>query len=693
MTMRRTAWLGAALLAMAVVPLGDAHLAASPVATPGGPRLAATPAPAPVPISVAAPGLPFELAGPESVLSAPSPVPLLPDGAAQAMPDNCNKPQNGGQVPPILFCCPTPPGGLPQNLGTPAGDDRFVYAGCPFRIYDTNLVGNYHFGNTALAVNPLDDREMVFTSLHSEPTSGPTPRSRVASQSHTSFTSRDQGVTWQDQPVSSGPGLGEGSDATFDTLGNMYIAYLWAQANGNDTTGFASAFCLYKAASPSTEDAVFAAYSGGTCVESRAPTDPIARIHLVDVPHPAPPAATNRTGNGTADGNETVPPPSGADDVGESSEPTDPTLERIAAVWHERAAVPEAGKTGMAGWIDARLTGTGARDPWTAIPKPIGPCMDASNAVAYDGAIYVVCTVEKGTKEHPYPRSRARVGDHDLWRIDPLTGQAELVGPTSMAGGHPVLSVTEDGYFVMVTTRLRTPDESAPGAEVRAAFSWYGTSWEPIPGDLGGLLNRLLGGRATYDAAVTALQIGEYDGSPIAALVYMEWQQPADTATPQPPPPPDPSNPTGFYQLNDYKKAVVTFDSCSFPVAASQMQLGTQVDPSNFDAYTAEPSLFDDQQDGLVRHRQANGMDVFYFAVNDYGAMQYGAFQATTAQFCPTPPPPLPPPVPVVPQALTITSPAVTVTGAMVAFAAISAVTYLVLAKRRVPTYAVTEAK
>jgi hypothetical protein len=117
------------------------------------------------------------------------------------------------------------------------------------------------------------------------------------------------------------------------------------------------------------------------------------------------------------------------------------------------------------------------------------------------------------------------------------------------------------------------------------------------------------------------------------------------------------------------------------------------VDPSNFDAYTTTPSLFDDQQDGLVRVRQANGQDVFYFAINDYGAMQYGAFQATSSQLCFTPPPPLPAAVPAIPQALTITNPAVTFTGAIVAFAALSAVTYLAVAKRRVATYAVAEAK
>ncbi|MEA3191009.1 MAG: hypothetical protein QOD77_1591 [Thermoplasmata archaeon] len=680
MTMRRTAWLGAALLAAAVAaPLAGAHSALStmPLA-----ESHTTPAPAPLPFWLQ----PEDLAGLESAVAGPAPRPLFGTAglAGDAPPGDCAQAQANGPVPPIMFCCPTPPNGQPINLPTDGGNaadtDRFVYTDCPFRIYDTNLVGNYYFGNAALAVNPLDEREMVFTSLHSAPTNGPSPRSRVAGYSHTAFTSRDQGVTWQDQPIPNGAGLGEASTVAFDTAGNMYLGYLWHQANGNATTGHASAFCLFKASSPRTESAALASYSGGSCFESRAPTNPITRVHLVDVPHPepTPPAPANSTPDA----------PSTAEDVGEFAEPYDPTLERIAAVWHEKAMVPAEGKgDGMAGWIDARFSGTGARDPWTGLTKPIGPCMDASDAVAYDGAVYVVCTVEAGYSA----RSRARIGDHDLWRIDPLTGNATLVGPTALAGGHPSLSVTDAGYFALVTSRLRTPEEGQGGAEIRAAFSWYGNDWNPIPGDVGGLLNRMLGGKQTFDAGVTAMQLGTYDGSPVAALIYMEWQQP-DDGTPAPPAP-DPDNPLAFYSLNDYKKAIVTFDSCNFPVAASLLQLGTQVDASNADAYATQPSLFDDQQDGLVRHRQDNGMDVFYFAVNDYGAMQYGAFQPLAAQFCPSPPPPPIPTVPAFPQALTITSPAVTVAGAMVAFAAVSAVTYLMLAKRRTPSYVTTEAK
>jgi len=582
-------------------------------------------------------------------------------------------------APPLSFRCPAVlDNPVPAALAT--SGDRTDVTGCPFRVYDDT----YSFGNVALAINPRDSRQAIFTALHSAPDDGgPTPRSRSASQTHTAFTSYTQGVQWNDQPINSAPGMGvfgEASDVAMDPDGNTYIAYLWSAGVSNATYG--STIGLYKSGHTEDQRAVSGSYGDPAVIEGRTQTNPIARIDLQYVAPYVPPPDLNATGNLTGG-------PATQEEIGnEAVGTTNATDARVAAVWFERATSPPYGPHGYPGWIDAAFADTGSSNVWSRLGDDalIGPCMDASNAVAYAGQLYVACVVDKGYAH----RSRANIGDIDLWSIDPLTGNTTLVGATPLVGGHPMLASTTDGYFVLVTTRL----VDSQGAEVNTAFGWYGRSWT-AGGDIGPVLHAMAGGRPVYDATVTAISLSER--YKMFALVYMEWQTPSDpTAIPQPPPAPDPGNPLGSRpRMTDYRKFLVVAKECDdFPLGAAEMQMGTGIDATNLAAYSERPSVFDDFQDGLVNYREATGEDLWYFAINDYGAVQYGAVvTAATGSSCPIAPAPLPPPPVPVPQALTVASAANVLVGSTIGVAAAAMVLYLLSVKRRVATAAVAEDK
>jgi hypothetical protein len=579
----------------------------------------------------------------------------------------------GQQVPPLTFNCPGSAGIFQPPNGDPT--DRTVL-GCPIRVYDTT----YHFGNPAIAVDPNDERNMVFTSLHGSPQdNAPTPRSR-GDLTHTAFTSDDQGISWNDQPINGGGSYGETDSVTMDTTGNMYIAYLWSQGGGNETTGYGSTFSLYKAATAHDQGAAERSYGDGTTISGRASNNVIPRISIIDVPAYHPPQDLNATGNltsGPADPSEV-----GNQAVGGVNK----TNERIAAVWFERAPAAPYGPGGYPGWIDIAVTDTGSQNQWARLSEDrlIGPCMDGSNGVAFNGGVYVACVVEKGYNHRP----RAKIGDIDIWRMEPLTGNTTFIGTAPMRGGHPTLAVTDDGYFVLVTSRLI--DEN--GAEVQLASGWYGYKWAPL-GDAGPLLHSMAGNQPVYDANVNAVAIDPVGKN--AVLDYMEWQQPSNYTNPQPPPLPDPTNPTGTApRLKDYKKILAAFNECaSFPVAASAVELGTGIDPQNFDAYQERPSMFDDFQDGLVTYQEPSGRHVMYMAINDYGAMQVAGVLVNNVPACVVPPPPPPvPPVPI-PQALSVVNMAQTWVGAGVGVVASVSILYLLTVKRRVAQYTVAEDK
>jgi hypothetical protein len=610
-------------------------------------------------------------------------VPLTPSAAAP------------GPTPPLQFRCP--PTSLPESTPDPQTGDKTTY-GCPFRVYDgangvpcipncppgSGQGQGYPLGNPQIAVNPSNEAEAVFTALHDQPApNGPTPRSR-GGLTHTAFTTADQGLNWEDQPTQYGGSssgvayLGESSSVTMDPQGNMYLAYLWVLPNGNATTGYGGAIGLFKAGTAHDRGSVSASYSNQKTIASRTSHNIIPRVDIVYVaPYRAPQASV---------ANGTLAPATDAE-VGQEAVVVNHTRERVVTMWFEKAADYRNSTTGMPGWIDAAITDTSSRNSWQRLEKRqlIGPCRAASNPVAWNGLVYVACQVERGYTA----RSRARIGDIDIWALDPLTGNTTLVSATGLRGGRPLLATTPDGYMALLSITQR-PDKVLDAME---AFGWYGRGWT-VKGNIGPELHRMGGGVPLNDAAITGIAVTQREKT--VAIVYMEWAQRPNNAPAQPPPTaPDPANPTAAYPpLTDFRKYVVTYNECAFPLAASKLQLGTSLDPTNMDAYVKKPGTYDDFQDGLVAYREPNGEDVFYFAVNDYGAMQYGAIVTQGASaFCPVTPPLFSTAPAAIPQALATGSTASVTVGAVVGVAAVAMVTYLLTVKRRVAHFAAAEDK
>lgn len=674
------AWSGARLLGTSLLVVLTASLLTDALPAPRVPLPAdslASPAAAP---SAAAPDLAGAFGG-----QAPSDLQVLDFGTRTTFlpPQPAAAP---GAAPQLQFRCPrqnlpaSPPD--PQNLG-----DKTTY-GCPYRVYDgSDAKDGFPLGNPQIAVNPSNAAEAAFVSLHDQPApNGPTPRARQG-LTHTTFTTADQGFGWEDQPTQYGGSadgvayLGESASIAMDPSGNMYIAYLWVLPNGNETTGYGGAIGLFKAGTPHDRGSVSASYSNQRTIPSRTSHNIIPRVDVVYVPPYVPPVANVTAENGT------LVPATDAE-AGQEAVVVNHTRERVVAMWFEKAADWRNSTTGMPGWIDAAVTDTSSRNSWQRLGKEqlIGPCRDASNPVAWNGLVYVACQVERGYDA----RTRARIGDIDVWALDPMTHNTTLVSTTGLRGGHPMLAATADGYMVLLAVTHR-PDETL---DVNSAYGWYGRGWAPH-GNLGPELHRMGGSIPLLDASINAVAVSEREKT--VAVVYMEWAQKQGALPAQPAPAlPDPSKPTATPTpiLTDFRKYVVAFNECTFPLASSQMQLGTSVDPNNLNAYMQKASIFDDFQDGLVAYREPTGEDLFYFAVDDYGAMQYGAVVTqAVGSFCPLTAPLFSASPAAIPQALTVASPTSMAIGATAGVAAAAMVAYILTVKRRVAHFAVAEDK
>ncbi len=77
-------------------------------------------------------------------------------------------------------------------------------------------------------------------------------------------------------------------------------------------------------------------------------------------------------------------------------------------------------------------------------------------------------------------RSRARIGDVDVWSIDPATGKTRLVDATPLSGGRPRLAARPDGYMALASVDVENEDR----VRAEVAFGWYGKYWSPA-GDAG----------------------------------------------------------------------------------------------------------------------------------------------------------------------------------------------------------------
>lgn len=656
-----------------------------------GPAASVTLAPAASPATLrdpsgVLPGLPWERSGGLSVSAAgtpwrvllldgePAPADLLVGG------DMAPAPCVPQQPCPVTFWCPGLDGTPALNEGT---NTMTIRSTCPYRIADDADL----LGSPQIAVNPDDPNSMAFFSLHGGgSTEGPTPRSRdpspegltsVTGLSHTTFTSQDHGRSWHDNPWGT-DGFGEHAAGTMDNDGNLYISALWSKRLGEGRFNYV--IKLYK-----EQDGRYtiATYQPSKTFSNRADGNTIsdANIVFLSAPRPEPVNATdNATQNATA--------PAGQGDVGNSTSGesygvNNSAEDRVMAVWFEKALDWRNSTTGKSSWIDAAWTDTTPKDNWTRLADDqlIGPCMAASNPVAFNGKAYVACVADAGYTG----RSRAHIGDIDVWSIDPKTGKTRLEENTRLVGGQPHMASREDGYMAIATVAVL--EERNVDAQV--AFGWYGQHWSDKQ-NAGSQLHSLMGNHKVREARVTSMALTQEKNS--LFLTYMER---IDTEGEVPEPNPSTLN-TDPNQVIEYRKVVTTFSQCfSGAIDAYDLQTGVARHPFNDEVIGDQTGVFDDLQDGMQFWRDpASGEERVYFAYGDHGVIQFGALVGggSGPPCALTAPPPLLPPPPI-PAALSTASPYTMMVGATVGATALAMVTYLLAAKRRTLTFSAAKDK
>jgi hypothetical protein len=582
----------------------------------------------------------------------------------------------------LCFWCPGLDSAPSVNDGT---NTLTMRATCPYRIVDDADL----LGSPQIAVNANDPNAVAFFSLHGGgSTEGPTPRSRdpspdgmaaVTGLSHTTFTSQDMGRSWHDNPWGT-DGFGEHIAGTMDADGNLYIGALWSKRLGEGR--FDYVIKLYK-----EQDGRYtiSTYQPSKTYSNRASGNTIDEVSVVYVPEFHPPTPLNATDNQTS--NNTAP----ADDsqVGNGTQPGDDfgarnaAGDRVMAVWYEQALDWRNSTTGKSSWIDAAWTDTSARDNWTRLADSelIGPCMAASNAVVYGGKAYVACVADAGYSA----RSRARIGDIDVWSIDPTTGKTRLEERTPLVGGDPHMTSRPDGFMAISSTKVRSESE----VDVQVSFGWYGGRWDGVQ-NVGGDLHTMSGGHPVREARVTAMALtGDTN------TLFMTYMERTNVTVRAPDPNPTALN-TGVGQAIEYHKLVTTLSPCGFGlVDVYDLQLGVARHP--FAQGTLGPStgVFDDLQDGMAHWKdEATGQERVYFAYGDHGVIQFGALEGESGGLpCPliAPAPTLPPPP--IPAALSTASPYSMLVGSTVGATALAMVTYLLAAKRKSAVFSASKDK
>ncbi len=597
------------------------------------------------------------------------------------------------------FACP---GGTPDNLsGYGSTNVVVIRARCPFRIIDEADL----LGSPQIAVRHDDPREMAFFSAHGGATAdGPTPRSRdpdpeapLTQYSHTTFTSFDGGWSWNDNPHGN-EGFGEGGDGVISRDGNLFIASLYARPLGVDDDGvrlFDYHFVLYK------ENDVRSgiSYKGHT-IPSREPGNTIEEVSLVVVTPPklieTQEEYDSYMENRTEEDNGTQAP-SDDSDVGNHTIPQmaeDYSNDIIAAVWHEKAYDWRNATTGKSSWIDVAWTDASSRDAWHHMPDKqlIGPCRDASNAVAWNGRVYVACVVDAGYTA----RRGAVIGETDIWQFDLKAEKKILLGTVpGLQDGRPRLAANDEGRFAITSTKPIGDEAPYDVVRLEYVFGWYGRQWGGggdnifnIGPQLHGLWNE-----PVVDARVSNMVLLEDSD-----LLYMSYSERSASGLDDPEV--SPNDPNAGSPL-EYHKLVAVIEPCvAIPHTVMDLNVGVARHPFEEGIVNEATGAFDDLHDGMAVAREGGhpaGKEQVYFAYGDHGVIQFGILDAgvTTNQFCEAAP--MPPvfftPVPPVAAPLLVSTGASVATGAAFAAPAALAMGSLLIAKRKTAMAAAVKAR
>ena len=364
----------------------------------------------------------------------------------------------------------------PEQVDAPVLEQGAV---CPQYVLDREDI----FGQPVLMVDPRNPDYLAFSAMHGghglhapgrEP---PTERSRDngVHQPHTTFTSKNGAISWNDQPYHAPDALkaengrgrdifGEDNAAVQDAQGRMYLAAAYSYRDV--TSPFAAAPAAWQ-------------YAVGVW-KAKGPEYPVD-YHVNTLILDSGNDGTNR--------------------IDSLHIAYARSVDIVVTAWREEAPAGLTSTTGNATSVVLHWTQPGQGAVWTRAPVDIGPCARMSNPITVDATLYVAC------KEADAP---ARVHAVDL-----ATWDARVAGEVDVMGDALLLVKRGDhGHMVLVSSGLDA--SAAPVVEV--AYGESGGAWS-LPQDMGPRLSPA-SDLPLAEARVTAAAYAPRSGN--LHFVYME---------------------------------------------------------------------------------------------------------------------------------------------------------------------------
>ncbi|MES2154823.1 MAG: hypothetical protein V4510_06770 [bacterium] len=589
----------------------------------------------------------------------------------------------------------------PQGRGSISTNSPGV--GCPIRAVDEQD----EMGDPSIAVDPSDPNNLVIASLHGGSYGatginfcngrGPTTKSRCG-QDFTTFTSRDGGASWTDNPFLP-PGkvgesaFGETTAITINPYGQVFVGSLYAEPGGK--TGFRYILAAQKFSDLSNinshQDGEYHAEFLGPVYNDSAISqlwflfDPaqdnmtlVWSEHLAKPIAPPPcnadPDAVEAAGyyvktDGTAweESNNmaglqtpvTCPPPGVTDTQRAAAGHATSGGSAIASA-PRRATAAAAGNTSQPlepgtprSVIGVAWTGLEVNDTYRyqSRDEAIGPCSSSTNPVLSDGYLYVGCVVAPEEGQFRWDPT-AVPGTVELFRMDPSGGKPQYLGASPIVGGNARLGVRSDGRLALLSTQATTDGQ----LRFLAAFGHYtedrhGIDWNPLTSYGDKILPVNPSFRVT-DANVQDLIYREYSG--VVHLILKTRIQSSGTSVGVP-----------KTALSPHlHKTIIALDENYGVLYKHDMDIGNIGNrTSDPDLMQAPEAAYDDTKDDFLQLPEGNfnftepggkkdELSLHYqrefFAIGDYGQVQFAELVEVTNLRGPAfaagqgPPPPIP---------------------------------------------------
>lgn len=534
-------------------------------------------------------------------------------------------------------------GNIYQLIITCPGDA--LNARCPIQAVD----GEDMMGDPSLAVDPFDTDRMIMASLHGTGgEDGPSERSR-SGQAFTTFTSTNHGVSWTDNPFFPPPNLGFGAfgehpQVTIDPLGFVYIGSMYSIEDGNDGYDYVIAAQNFTGISNinRAQNGVYNVKFIPTLYPKNVMEQFWYLYHPIN-------DVMNMVWWERPPGEE---PGQGFQQPANTELLESLTLDAPArkdAETEQEQEERESGAIGMV-WKNRRnYYGQEQEDiiePCDSATNPVrsGASIDIygnQGAKKDDEKMYIACRVGEGNFRWD---DNVDVGDFVLFRVNPNLENFTYLGKTPLNGGEAKLASRSDGRLAIATARINNGQLElfvAYGEDKGNKATWtglesYGSKIEPLPQN-----------RDLEEVNIQSMIYREYSG--VLHLILKQVTSVRGSGI---------ETVTSTIAPN-IQKSLLAIDETYGLLADRDLDIGNPLNRTDPVLLTAPESAYNDISDGFLEMPPApysyNGEDLGdytqeFFAIGDYGIVQFAEVVELTElrgpAFGQPPPPPTPIPAP-----------------------------------------------